>query len=280
MRALTDDDARWTENRPSTGWLRRISPGELWLYREVAYHLALRDLKLRYKQTAIGVAWVALQPLVAVLIFSVVFGRLADVPSDGISYPVFVYAGLIGWLYVSKSVEAAADSLLESRDLVTKAYFPRVLAPLAAVLPGLIDLLPSLLILGVFMAIYGEAPDFAILTLPLWIVAAVLVSLGVGLWLSALNVLYRDVRYALGFLLQVWLFASPVVFPSSLLDGVGRTLYSLNPMVGVLDGLRWALVNGPPPPVADLLSVLTAVLLIVTGAAYFQRVERQMADRI
>jgi lipopolysaccharide transport system permease protein len=280
MRALTPDESRWTENRPSTGWFRRVDLGELWLYREVAYHLALRDLKLRYKQTAIGVAWVAVQPLVAVVIFSVVFGQLADVPSDGIEYPVFVYAGLIGWLYVSKSVEAAAESLLDSRELVTKVYFPRILAPLSAVLPGLVDLLPSLAILGVFMAVYGEAPDLALLTLPLWFAAAVLLSFGAGLWLSALNVLYRDVRYALGFLLQVWLFASPVVFPASLLDGLDRTLFSLNPVVGLLDGLRWALVDGPAPPAADLLSAVTGALLLLGGAAYFQRVERLMADRI
>lgn len=270
----------WTENRPSRGWLPRIDLRELWLFRETAYHLALRDLKLRYKQTALGIAWAVLQPLVAVVLFTFVFGRLADIPSDGIDYAVFALAGLIPWLYVSNSVETAAESLVESRDLVTKAYFPRILAPVAAVLPGLVDLLPSLTILAVFMVAYGVAPDAALVTLPLWLMAALLVALGVGLWLAALNALYRDVRYAVGFGMQVWLFASPVVFPSSLVEGTERVLFSLNPMVGVIDGMRWALVSAPSPPVEDLVSLASGVVLLVSGVVYFQRVERQMADRI
>jgi lipopolysaccharide transport system permease protein len=270
----------WTENRPSRGWLPRLDLSELWLYRETAYHLALRDLKLRYKQTALGVAWVVLQPLVAVFLFTFVFGRLADIPSDGIDYAVFAYSGLIGWLYVSSAVEAAAESLVESRDLVTKAYFPRILAPVAAVMPGVVDLLPSLAILAIFMLAYGVAPDAALVTLPVWIAAAMLVALGAGLWLAALNALYRDVRYAVGFGLQVWLFASPVVFPSSLVEGWERWLFSLNPMVGVIDGMRWALVNAPPPPVEDLVSLASGFALLLSGTVYFQRVERRMADRI
>jgi lipopolysaccharide transport system permease protein len=270
----------WTENRPSRGWLPNIDARELWLFRETAYHLALRDLKLRYKQTALGVAWVVLQPLVAVFLFTFVFGRLADIPSDGIDYAVFAYSGLVGWLYVSSAVEAAAESLVESRDLVTKSYFPRILAPAAAVLPGLVDLLPSLGILAIFMVAYGVAPDAALLTLPVWILAAMLVALGAGLWLAALNALYRDVRYAVGFGLQVWLFASPVVFPSSLVEGTERALFALNPMVGVIDGLRWALVSGPAPPVEDLVSLASGLAILATGVVYFQRVERRMADRI
>ena len=270
----------WTENRPSRGWLPSIDPRELWLFRDTAYHLGLRDLKLRYKQTALGIAWVVLQPLVAVVLFTFVFGRLADIPSDGIDYAVFALAGLVGWLYVSGAVEGAAESLVESRDLVTKAYFPRILAPVAAVLPGLVDLLPSLAILAVFMAVYGVAPDVALLTLPLWIAAAVLVALGVGLWLAALNALYRDVRYAVGFGMQVWLFASPVVFPSSLVEGTERWVFSLNPMVGVIDGLRWALIAAPAPPVEDIVSLASGLAILATGTVYFQRVERRMADRI
>lgn len=270
----------WTENRPARGWLPRLDLRELWLFRETAYHLALRDLKLRYKQTALGVVWVVLQPLVAVFLFTFVFGRLADIPSDGVPYAVFAYSGLLGWLYVSSAVEAAAESLVESRDLVTKAYFPRILAPVAAVLPGLVDLLPSVVILAIFMLAYGVAPDVALITLPVWVAAAVLVALGVGLWLAALNALYRDVRYAVGFGLQVWLFASPVVFPSSLVEGAERWLFALNPMVGVIDGMRWALVDAPAPPVEDVVSLASGLAILISGAIYFQRVERRMADRI
>lgn len=270
----------WTDNRPSRGWWPRIDLRELWVFRETAYHLGLRDLKLRYKQTALGVAWVVLQPVIAVLLFTFVFGELADLPSDGIPYAVFAYAGLVGWLYVSAAVQTAAESLVESRDLVTKTYFPRILAPAAAVLPGLVDLLPTLAILAAFMALQGVAPDLALLSLPLWVLAAMAVALGVGLWLASLNALYRDVRYAVGFGMQVWLFASPVVFPSSLVDGAERALFALNPMVGVIDGFRWALVSGPPPPVQDLVSLASGLAILLSGAVYFQRVERSMADRI
>jgi lipopolysaccharide transport system permease protein len=217
---------------------------------------------------------------VAVFLFTFVFGRLADIPSDGVPYAVFAYSGLLGWLYVSSAVEAAAESLVESRDLVTKAYFPRILAPVAAVLPGLVDLLPSVVILAIFMLAYDVAPGVALITLPVWVAAAVLVALGVGLWLAALNALYRDVRYAVGFGLQVWLFASPVVFPSSLVEGTERWLFALNPMVGVIDGMRWALVDAPAPPVEDVVSLASGLAILISGAIYFQRVERRMADRI
>ena len=270
----------WLENRPSTGWLRQLNVRELWLYRELVYHLALRDLKLRYKQTAFGVAWAILQPLLGVLIFSVVFGRLADVPSDGIVYPVFVYAGLVVWVYLSGSVTAAAQSLVEDRDLVTKVYFPRLLAPLAAVLPGLIDLAISLAILALFMIGYGVAPGPALLTLPLWILGAVAVAVGAGLWLSALNALYRDVRYTLAFGIQLWLFISPVVFPSSLVEGGWRFLFSANPAVGVIDGFRWSVIDGPPPGAEDLVSLAACLFLLVSGGIYFRHVERRLADKI
>jgi lipopolysaccharide transport system permease protein len=272
--------AVWLENRPSAGWFPRLDLGEAWAYRELTYYLALRDLKLRYKQTAFGVAWALLQPAAGVLVFSIVFGRLAGVPSDGLPYPVFAYAGLSVWIYFSGAVDAAAQSLVEHRDLVTKTYFPRVLAPAAAVLPGLLDLAISWIILAILMLAYGVAPSLAVLLLPLWVLAAVLVALGAGLWLSALNALYRDVRYALTFLLQLWLFASPVVFPSSLVDGAWRYLFGVNPVVGVLDGVRWSLIGGPAPGVQDAVSALAAAILLVTGAVYFRRVERRIADRI
>ena len=270
----------WFENRPARGWWPSLRPAELWEFREVAYHLALRDLKLRYKQTVVGVAWVVLQPVIGALIFTLTLGNLIDVPSDGIDYLVFVLAGLVGWTFVSSGTNAAAESLVDNRDLVTKAYFPRILAPIAAVLPGLVDLLPGLVVLAFVMVIHDTAPGVALLTLPLWIIAALGVALGVGLWLGALNALYRDVRYTLGFILQIWLFASPVVFPSSLITGPERTLYAMNPMVGVIDGLRWSLVDGPAPPAADLVSLGAGVAVLLGGIVYFQRAGRQIADRI
>lgn len=274
-------DERWLENRPSSGWFRRVDLRELWAHRELALFLALRDLKLRYKQTFFGVAWALIQPLAGVAIFSIVFGRLADLPSDGIPYPVFVYGGLAVWAYFSSGVDAAAQSLVDkSSALVTKVYFPRLLAPLAAVLPALLDLVLSLAIVAVFMAIYGVVPNAAVLLLPLWLLALVAVTLGVGVWLSALNVQYRDVRHALGFVTQVWLFASPVVYPSSLVDGGWRYVYALNPMAGVIDGFRWSLLGGPSPSAFVSVSLAMGLLLLVSGVLYFAKVERGFADTI
>jgi lipopolysaccharide transport system permease protein len=273
-------EGAWLENRPSTGRLPRLDLREAWAYRELTYYLALRDLKLRYKQTAFGVAWAVLQPVAGVAIFSLVFGRLAGVPSDGLPYPVFAYAGLSVWIYFSGAVDAAAQSLVDHRDLVTKAYFPRVLAPFAAVLPGLIDLAIAWVILALLMVAYGVAPSAALLLLPGWVLALVVVALAAGLWLSALNALYRDVRYALTFVMQLWLFATPIVFPSSLIEGGWRYVLGLNPMVFVVDGFRWSLIGGPAPGLHDALSALAAAILFATGALYFGRVERRIADRI
>jgi lipopolysaccharide transport system permease protein len=270
----------WTENRPSTGWFPKLDLKELWRYRELLIFFAIKELKVRYKQTFFGVAWAVLQPVLAMAIFSIVFGRLADLPSDGVPYAPFVLAGLVIWLYVSRTVALIAESLIEDPALITKVYFPRVLAPLGAALPGLVDLGVSLVVLAIVTLIAGVTPGFEILLVPVWIVGAVLVALGPGLWLSALNVLYRDVRHIVPFLIQVWLFASPVVFPSSLFDGWGRVVYSLNPIVGVIDGFRWSFVDAPPPPVEDLLSLASAIVLLVGGFLYFRRVERQFADQI
>lgn len=271
---------RWIENRPSSGGLPSLGAAEAWRYRELAGALALRDLQLRYKQTVFGVGWAVIQPLVAALVFTLVFGRWADLPSDGIAYPVFVLTGLAAWFYFSSSLEAAAQSLVENQELVTKVYFPRLLAPLAAVLPGLIDLALSLVVVGAFMVGYDVGPSIAILTLPLWILAAVIVAFGAGVWLAALNVLYRDVRYTLVFLIQLWLFASPVVFPASIVPSDWEVVFYANPMAGVIEGFRWALLDGPAPPAAALVSAVVAVFLVVGGVAYFQHVERRLADRI
>ena len=270
----------WRENRPPTKWLPRFELGELWLYRELVYHLALRDMKLRYKQAAFGVAWAILPPLLGALVFTVVFGSLGDFPSDGIAYAVFAYSGMIIYVYLSRSVDASALSLVEYRDLVTKVYFPRALAPFASVLPGLVDVTVSLFILAGFAIGYGETPGPALITLPFWVAAAAAVALGAGLWISALNVLYRDVRFTIPFVLQLWLFVSPVVFPSSSVDGDWRFLFALNPAVGVIDGFRWSAIGGPAPEAQDLISLASGVLLLIGGAVYFQHVERRMADRI
>jgi len=275
-----DRDRAWMENRPSRGWLPRIDVREWWAYRDLVVVLAMRDVRLRYKQTAFGVAWAIVQPLVGTGIFTLIFGHFADLPSDGLPYAVFAYAGLAVWLFVSSAVQRAAESLVEHRQLVTKTYFPRILAPLAAVLPGLLDFAVALVVLAGLMVAYTTAPDVQLLLTPLWVIAAVGVALGAGLWLSALNALYRDVRYALGFLIQVWLFASPVVYPSSIIDSSLRSLYALNPMVGVIDGFRWSLLGAPAPPPADLVSLASGVALLIGGLAYFQRIERRMADRI
>ena len=276
----TRPQKRWIENAPSHAWLPRLDLHELWASRELVLVLALRNVKVRYKQTALGVGWALLQPLAGVAIFTVVMRRLAHVPSEGIPYPVFAYGGLAVWLYFTNGATAAAESLAAYRDLVTKVYFPRLLAPLAAILPGLIDLGISTAAVGVFMAVYGVAPSAALALLPLWIVAAVATTFGVGVWLSALNARYRDVRNALGFLLQILLFATPVVYPSSLVHGSLRFVLYLNPVAGVVDGFRWSLVGAPRPSLPALTSLGTGLLVLIGGLIYFARVERRLADVI
>lgn len=269
--------AKWVENRPPSRFAS-MRLHELWSYRDLALVLALRDLKVRYKQTMFGVAWAALQPLAGVAIFTLIFGRLVEVPSDGSPYPIFVYVGMLAWVYLATAVNEAAQSLVEKSTLVTKVYFPRIIAPVASVLPGLLDLAISLLILGGFMVFYGVVPGPALLLVPVWLMALVAIVIGMGLWLAALNVQYRDVRHALPFLIQVWLFLSPVVYPSSIVDGTSRYIFAANPLVGVIDGLRWSLLKAPAPGAEALVSVIVGVILVGSGIAYFQRVERRFAD--
>jgi lipopolysaccharide transport system permease protein len=224
----------WVENRPEHG-LRRLDIRELWEYRELAAFLALRDVKVRYKQAVFGAAWALLQPVVGVVVFTIVFRRLAEMPSDGLPYPLFSFVALSVWAYISTSVTKATQSLVSNESMVSKVYFPRIIAPMAAVLPGLLDLCIAFVLLGLMMAVYGVAPTWALLTLPLWILAAAAVSLGVGLWLGTINVSYRDVNQAIALLVQMWLFISPVAYPSSAVEGVWGRLYALNPVVGVND---------------------------------------------
>jgi lipopolysaccharide transport system permease protein len=270
----------WQDIRPSSGLLRGLDLREVWNYRQVALVLAERELRVRYKQTTIGALWVGVQPLAGVVLFSLVFGKLADLPSDGLPYPVFVYAGLVVWTYFSSAVEAATLSLVEHRELVTKIYFPRVLAPAAACLPRLLDLAISLVAFVVVAAAYGRHPGMAVVLLPIWIALAVILVFSVGLLFSALHVRYRDVGHALTLLLQLWMFATPVVYASSSVHGAARALLAVNPMTGLVDGFRWSLADASPPPAVDLLSAASGALLLVVGLVYFQRTERGFADLI
>lgn len=270
----------WTENRPPGGWLPRIDFREFWSYRALTFHLGARDVKLRYKQTLFGVTWAVLQPLTAAAIFTVIFGRLVDVPSDGVPYLVFAYSGMIAWTFFSGAVTGGAESLVQHRALVTHVYFPRLLAPLAALVPALVDLVVALAILVGLLAATGVTPGWAAVSTPVWILALGLVSAAFGIWLAALNVLYRDVRYALGFVMQVLFFVSPVIFSSALFRDEWGFLYAVNPLVGVLDGFRWAVADAPAPGPEDLISLASGTVLLVVGVAYFQKVERILADAI
>lgn len=268
----------WIENRATSGLLPRLGLRELWAYRELALALALKTLRVRYKQTIFGIAWAVLQPLLAVVVFTIVFGRLAGLPTDGLPYAVFNYAAMIVWLYVAGSVNAAAQSLVESRDMVSKVFFPRLVAPLSSVVPGLVDLAIAFVVLIGMLVVYDVTPTWAILLTPAWILAAVAVALAVGIPFAAANVRFRDVRHALPLLLQVWLFASPVVYSSSLVEGGWQYVYALNPMVTVLDGFRWSVADGPAPGPESLVSAAVVLVLLVGGLAYFRRAERAFAD--
>jgi lipopolysaccharide transport system permease protein len=228
----------------------------------------------------LGVAWAVLQPLAGVAAFSWVFGHVAGIPSEGFPYPVFVLAGLVPWFFISTAVNGAAESLVEHSDLVTRVWFPRLLAPTAAVLAAVVDLLIGLLLLVPVMVAYDLAPPVQVLTLPIWLLTAFLVALSAGFWFAAANVLYRDVRYALPFLLQLWLFISPVVFPTSLVEEPWRYVFSLNPAVGVIDGFRWALLGADAPGSELAVSAGSLTALLIGGMWYFRRVERTFADRI
>jgi homopolymeric O-antigen transport system permease protein len=269
-----------TTIQPSGSWVP-LRLTEIWEYRELLYFLIWRDVKIRYKQTALGAAWAVLQPLLTMVVFSVVFGRFAGLPSDGIPYPVFTYSALLPWQLFAFALGESSNSLVAHQRLISKVYFPRLIIPLSAIGVGLVDFFVSLVVLFGLMAYYGIAPTFALWTAPLWALLAVSSALGVGLWLSALNVKYRDVRYTLPFLTQIWMFASPVAYASSLVPETWRPIYSLNPMVGVIDGFRWALLGAANPPlVTVLVSVGAVCVLLLTGLIYFRRTERYFADLI
>jgi lipopolysaccharide transport system permease protein len=264
--------------RPSRGWVA-LRVADVWEYRELLYFLVWRDIKVRYKQTVLGAAWAIIQPLLTMVVFSVFFGRLAKVPSDGIPYPIFAFAGLVPWTFFVHGLNQASNSLVGGANLIKKVYFPRLVMPVAAVLSGIIDFVLAFAVLVGMMFFYGVTPSVKILAVVPLIGLAMVTSLGVALWLSALNVEFRDVRYAVPFLSQFWLFATPIAYPSSLLSEPWRTLYGVNPMVGVVEGFRWALLDaGTAPGPIILVSSAVAVALLVGGAYYFRRMEASFAD--
>jgi lipopolysaccharide transport system permease protein len=260
------------------GWLALDLP-ELWAYRELLYFFVWRDIKVRYKQTVIGAAWAVLQPLMTMLVFSLFFGRLAKIPSQGLPYPIFYYCALLPWTYFQTATQTATNIVVDQQRVITKIYFPRVVLPISAVLSGLLDFAISFGVFLVMMVYYHIAPTRAVIWLPVFTLLAILTALGVGLWLSALNALYRDVRYVVPFLVQFWMFASPVVYPSSLVSEKWRWLYGLNPMAGVIEGFRWALTgHGQPPGILLAASSAAVVLLVFSGFVYYHAVEGTMAD--
>jgi lipopolysaccharide transport system permease protein len=263
--------------RASRGWTA-INFREIWHYRELLYFLVWRDVKVRYKQTVLGAAWAIIQPFMTMVVFSLFFGRLAQVPSDGVPYPIFAYTALLPWTYFAGSLTAASNSLVGSSHLLTKVYFPRLIIPLASVVAGLVDFAVAFLVLLGMMVYYQTLPTAATLVLPLLMLLALISALGVGLWLSALNVEFRDVRYTIPFITQFWLFATPVAYPSSLLPEPWRTVYGLNPMVGVVEGFRWALLGTDAPGALLWVSVTIAALILLSGLYYFRRMERTFAD--
>ena len=252
---------------------------ELFQYRELLYFLVWRDIKVRYKQTLLGAAWAIIQPLMTMIVFSLFFGRLAGVPSDGMPYPIFSYAALVPWIFFANGVTGSANSLVGSSHLITKVYFPRLVIPVSTVLSGIPDFLLAFLVLLGMMLFFGIAPTYNIVWLPLLLALAFVTAIGVGLWLSAINVQYRDVRYVVPFLIQLWLFATPIAYPSSLVPETLRPLYALNPMVGVVEGFRWALLGTATAPGAMIgVSSLVALVLLVTGLLYFRKMEDTFAD--
>ena len=263
---------------PPRGWLD-LHLKELWSARELLYFFVWRDVKIRYKQTVIGAAWAIIQPFMTMVVFSLFFGSLAKMPSYGLPYPVFYYSALLPWMYFSGALQNATNVVVEQQSVITKIYFPRLVLPLSAVVSGLLDFAISFLVFLGMMVWYHIKPGPALLLFPLFLLLAVLTALGVGLWLSAVNAIYRDVRYVVPFLVQFWMFASPVAYPSSLVPERWRWLYGLNPMAGVIEGFRWALTGKGQPP-SGLLAVSAAMvlLLVAGGAAYFQKMEGTIAD--
>jgi lipopolysaccharide transport system permease protein len=266
--------------KPARGWAS-LQLREIWEYRELLYFLVWRDIKVRYKQTVLGAAWAILQPFLMMVVFSIIFGQLAKVPSDGLPYPLFVYCALLPWQLFAHALTESGNSLIANQHLITKVYFPRLIIPISAVLAGLVDFAIAFVVLLGLMLYFGIVPTVTILLLPLFLLLAVTTALAVGLWLSALNVQYRDVRYTIPFLTQFWLFATPIAYSSSLIPFEWRVLYGLNPMAGVVEGFRWALLGtSEGPGWLVIISAVVVVLLLIGGLMYFRRMEDTFADLV
>jgi len=253
---------------------------EIWAYRELLYFLTWREVKVRYKQTVLGAAWAIMQPLFTMAVFSLVFGRLARMPSDGIPYPIWSYAALLPWQFFTQALSSASGSLVGNANLIRKVYFPRAIAPASSVLFGLVDFSLAFVVLLAMMVYFGRRLTWEVVLLPLFLGLAVMTALGAGLWLSALTVRYRDFRFVVPFLNQLWLFATPVIYPSSLLPGPWRMLSGLNPMTGAVEGFRWCLLGTSRPGAMLVFSATVAVVLLGSGALYFRTVERSFADEV
>jgi lipopolysaccharide transport system permease protein len=264
---------------PSKGWVS-LKLNELWEYRELLFFLTWRDIKVRYKQTVLGAAWAIIQPFMTMIVFSLFFGGLAEIPSDGLPYPIWSYAALVPWTFFASGLTMSANSLVGSANLIKKVYFPRLVIPIATVMSGAVDFVLAFIVLLGMMLFFGIVPTANVIFLPLFLLLAFVTSLGVGLWLSAMNVQFRDIRYTVPFLTQFWLFITPIAYPSSLIENdLLRAAYGINPMAGVVEGFRWALLgtDTAPGPVI-LVSTLAAVLLFVSGLFYFRRMEKSFAD--
>ncbi|HVB34259.1 MAG TPA: ABC transporter permease [Patescibacteria group bacterium] len=266
------------EIAPRRSWIE-IDWGELWHYRELLYFLIWRDLKVRYKQTVVGAGWAILQPFLTMIVFTLFFGKLAKIPSNGLPYPIFYYAGLLPWTYFAGAVTGATNVMVQNQHVVTKVYFPRLILPLASVVSGLVDFAISFVVLLGMMVYYHVEPTVGFFLVPLLLLLALGTALGAGLWLSALNAIYRDVRYVIPFLMQLWMFASPVAYPSSLVPARWRWLYEINPMAGVIDAFRWGITgHGQVRGVDLLISGAAVLILVIGGVVYFQRMEDTFAD--
>jgi lipopolysaccharide transport system permease protein len=265
---------------PSSGWVP-VRLSAVWEFRELLYFLIWRDVKVRYKQTVLGASWAILQPFFTMLIFSIFFGKLAGMPSDGVPYPLFAYVALVPWTFFASGLTLSSNSLVANQALLRKVYFPRLVIPIAAVASGVIDFAIAFVVLVGMIVWYGIVPTSSIVWLPALFVLALVTALGAGLWFSALNVLYRDIQYVVPFLVQVWLYCTPIVYPSSLVPARWRALYAINPMVGVVEGFRWALLGtGTQPGPMILVSALAAIALLVGGMFFFRRMERSFSDAI
>jgi lipopolysaccharide transport system permease protein len=265
---------------PSHGWVA-LRLGALWRHRELLYFLVWRDVKVRYKQTVLGASWAILQPFFTMLIFSIFFGKLARMPSDGVPYPLFAYVALVPWTFFANGLTLSSNSLIANQGLLRKVYFPRLVIPIAAVASGALDFVIAFIVLLGMLVWYGIMPGWHVLWLPALVVLALVTALGAGPWFSALSVMYRDVQYVVPFLVQVWLYSTPIVYPASLVPAGWRTAYAINPMVGVVEGFRWALLGtGTAPGPMILVSALAALAMTIGGLVFFRRMERTFSDMV